>query len=195
MFVVDKKFNHFTLEAYEPASESVVKITSDDFLGKWLILFFYPADFTFVCPTELLDMNRRYDDFKALGAHIVTVSTDTVHTHKAWLDVEELLKGFKYQMASDHNGKFSRELGIYDEDSGKAGRAVFIVDPDGILRAVEIVADAIGSNAGEILRKLKALDFVRKNPGKVCPASWEDGGQVIEPSIKKAGKVYREYKG
>lgn len=194
MFMVDKKFNRFDLEAYDPVTESVIRVKSDDFSGKWLILFFYPADFTFVCPTELLDMNRRYDDFKALNAETIAISTDTVYTHKAWLDVEELLKGFKYNMAADHNGKFSRELGVYDEESGIAQRAVFIIDPDGVLRAAEIVADAIGRNAGEILRKLKALDFVRKNPGKVCPASWDNGGQTIEPSIKKAGKVYREYK-
>ncbi|MBU6415079.1 redoxin domain-containing protein [Patescibacteria group bacterium] len=194
MFAIDKKFNHFNLEAYDPHNESVVKIASSDFSGTWLILFFYPADFTFVCPTELLDLNRRFDDFKTLGVEIVAVSTDTVYTHKAWLEVEELLKGFKYRMAADHNGKFSRELGIYDEESGVAQRAAFIIDPDGVLRAVEIVADAIGRNAGEILRKLKALDFVRKNPGKVCPASWDEGGKTIEPSIKKAGRVYREYK-
>lgn len=194
MFAIDKKFNHFELEAYDPGTESVIKIASGDFSGKWLVLFFYPADFTFVCPTELLDLNRRFDDFQALDAKIVAVSTDTVYTHKAWLEVEELLKEFKYQMAADHNGKFSRELDVYDEEFGVAQRAAFIIDPDGVLRAAEIVADAIGRNAGELVRKLKALNFVRKNPGKVCPASWDEGGQTLEPSIKKAGKVFREYK-
>mgnify|MGYP001559378743 CR=1 FL=1 len=194
MFQIDQKFPHFSLEIYDPVKDDVGKISLADFAGKWLVLFFYPADFTFVCPTELVDLQRRFDEFKNLNAEIVSVSTDTVHTHKAWVEMEEILKGIKYKMAADHNGKFSRELGIYDEENGMAQRAVFIIDPDGILRATEIVADAIGRNASEILRKLKALNFVRKNPGHVCPASWDEGAQTLQPSIKKAGKVYKELK-
>ena len=192
MTQVDKKFPHFSLEAYNPEKEEVEKITNDDFQGRWLILFFYPADFTFVCPTELVDMNRHIEDFKKYKADIIGVSTDTVHTHRAWIEMEELLKGLAYPLASDHGGTFSAELGILYEDSFKSQRAAFIIDPDGILRAIDIVGDDIGRNASEILRKLKALDFVRKNPGKVCPASWEEGEAVIVPSIKKAGKVYKE---
>lgn len=192
MFKVDSPFPHFTLEVYDPQKEEVGKITNKDFKGKWFILFFYPADFTFVCPTELLDLNRRREEFRKLKTEIVAVSTDTVYTHKAWVEMEELLKGFKYQMAADHNGKFSRELDIYYEEGGMAQRAAFIIDPDGVLRAADIVSDAVGRSAGEILRKLKALQFVRNNPGKVCPASWEEGEQVIVKSIKKAGKMYKE---
>lgn len=194
MFQIDQKFQNFSLEIYDPQKEAVGKISLKDFEGSWLVLFFYPADFTFVCPTELLDLNKRHENFEKLKAEIVVVSTDTVFTHRAWIEMEELLKGFQYKMAADHNGKLSRELGIYDEDAGMARRAVFIIDPDGVLRAVEIVADAIGRNASEILRKLKALDFVRKNPGHVCPASWDEGSPTIQPSIKKAGKVFKELK-
>ncbi len=194
MFTVDQKFPHFSLETYDPIKDEVVKASSEDFSGTWLVLFFYPADFTFVCPTELLDLNRRYEEFKKLHAEIITVSTDTVYTHKAWIEMEELLKGLRYSMAADHNGKFSRELGIYDEENGMARRAVFIVDPEGILRSVEIVADAIGRSAGEILRQVRALNFVKNNPGKVCPASWDEGAPTLTPSIKKAGKVYKELK-
>ncbi|MDP3934969.1 MAG: peroxiredoxin [Candidatus Giovannonibacteria bacterium] len=193
MFQIDQKFPHFSLETYNPKKDEVGKITLKDFEEAWLVLFFYPADFTFVCPTELLDLNKRHEDFAKEKAELVGVSTDTVFTHKAWIETEELLKGLKYPLAADHNGKFSRELGIYDENNGMAQRAVFIIDPDGILRAVEIVADAIGRNASEILRKLKALNFVRKNPGHVCPASWDEGAQTLQPSIKKAGKVYKEW--
>ena len=193
MAQIDKKFPHFSLETYNPKRESVEKVTNDDFRGKWLVLFFYPADFTFVCPTELLDMNRREEDFNKLKAEVVAVSTDTVFTHKAWIEMEELLKGFNYLMAADHNGRFSRELGIYDEDLGMAQRACFLVDPEGVLRATDIVSDPIGRSAGEIVRKLKALKFVRENPGKVCPASWDEGGITLSPDIKKAGKVYREF--
>lgn len=194
MFLVDQKFPHFSLETYNPEKGAVEKITSADFADRWLILFFYPADFTFVCPTELLDMTHHYEEFKNMKTDVVVASTDTVYTHKAWIEVEELLKGLKYQMAADHNGKFSRELGIYDEEKGFANRAAFIIDPDGILRAVDIVADGIGRNAKEIVRKLKALQFVRGNPGKVCPASWEEGGATLTPGIEKAGKIFKELK-
>ena len=194
MFNIDQKFKSFSLETYDPNKEEIVKISLDDFSGDWVVLFFYPADFTFVCPTELLDLNRHFDEFGKLHAEVIVVSTDTVYTHKAWIEMEELLKGFKYNMAADHNAKLSRELGIYDEEKGMAQRAVFIIDPDGILRSSEIVSDAIARNASEILRKLKALDFVRNNPGKVCPANWEESGTTLEPSIKKAGKVYKEWR-
>jgi len=192
MFSVDQKFPRFSLETYNPEKKTIEKITNTDFQERWLILFFYPADFTFVCPTELLDMSHHYEEFKKMKTEVVVASTDTVYTHKAWIEMEELLKGLKYQMAADHNGKFSRELGIYDEEKGFAQRGAFIVDPEGILRAVDIVADGIGRNAKEIVRKLKALQFVEKNPGKVCPASWEEGGVTLTPGIEKAGKVFRE---
>lgn len=192
MIAIDKKFPDFSLEVYQPEKDAVGSFALKSAKGKWLVLFFYPADFTFVCPTELADLNRHYGEFKKLKAELVAVSTDTVYTHRAWLETEQLLKGFKFQMAADHNAKVSKMLGIYDEEKGLAQRAAFIIDPEGILRAVDIVADAIGRSAGELIRKLKALDFVRKNPGRVCPASWDEGDQTIAPSIKKAGKVYRE---
>lgn len=181
------------MEAYVPEKDDVRRITSKDFLGKWVVLLFYPADFTFVCPTELADLNRLHSEFKKLKAEVVVVSTDTVFTHKAWLETEALLKGVRYLMAADHNGKFSRELDIYDEENGMAQRAAFIIDPAGVLRAADLVSDAIGRSAAEILRKLKALVFVRSHPGKVCPVSWEETGIALTPSIKKSGKVYKEY--
>ncbi len=193
MFQVDQKFPHFSLEVYLPEKDEVGRLTSKDTSGKWTVLLFYPADFTFVCPTELADLNALYPEFKKLKAEVVVASTDTVFTHKAWLEVEELLRGVKYPMAADHNGRFSRDLGIYNEEKGMAQRATFIIDPEGVLRSVDIVADAIGRSAGETLRKLKALVYVRSHPGKVCPVSWEEAG-VLEPSIKKAGKVYKEYR-
>lgn len=194
MFNVDQKFPHFSLEVYNPEKEVVERITNSDFQDRWLLVFFYPADFTFVCPTELFDLNRYAEEFKTLKTDVVVASTDTVYTHKAWIETEELLKGLKFLMAADHNGKLSRELGIYYEEKGMAQRAAFIVDPDGILRAADLVTDSIGRNAKEILRKLKALQFVRLNPVKVCPAGWEEGGEVLEPGIAKAGKVYKHYR-
>lgn len=196
MFQVDRKFPHFSLEVYHPEKDDVGRLTHDDKLlkDKFLVFLFYPADFTFICPTELVDLNRRYDEFKKYGAEVIGVSTDTVYTHKAWIEMEELLKGLKFPMAADHNGKLSKELGIYDEDTGMAVRAAFIVDPDGILRTIDIVADNIGRSAGELLRKVKALHFVRNNKGMVCPASWDEGSPTLKPSIKIAGKVHKELK-
>ena len=194
MFNIDTLFPNFSLETYYPKKDEIVKISLKDFEKKqWLILFFYPADFTFICPTELLDLNKKYNEFKKLGSEIISISTDSVYTHKAWLEKEQLLSGISYPMASDHNGKLSKELGIYDEEKGMAQRAVFIIDKEGVLRASEIVSDNIGRNAYEILRKLKALDFVEKNPGQVCPANWEEGQKTLSPSIKKAGKMYKEF--
>ncbi|MEK9175797.1 MAG: peroxiredoxin [Patescibacteria group bacterium] len=193
MFTIDQKFPNFSLEVYNPSKDELGRVSLNTFKKKWLVLFFYPADFTFVCPTEIVDLNRRHNDFKKLGAEIVVASTDTVFSHKAWIEAEEILKGLKCVMAADHNGKVSQMLGIYDEEKGLAQRAAFIIDPDGILRSAEIVADAIGRNAGEIVRKIKALKFVREHTGHVCPASWDEGDATLKPSIKKAGKVSKEY--
>src|SRR3989344_2451467 len=190
MFKVDQPFPDFTLEAYFTAKDEIGHIKNADFIGKWLVLFWYPKDFTFVCPTELADMHARADEFTSPRAEIVSGSPHTVHTHKGWVDSGELIKGLQYPMAADHNGRLARELGIYEEDAGVAQRAAFIIDPDGVLRAADIVSDDIGRSAGEILRKTKALKFVRENPGKVCPASWDEGGKTLSPSIKIAGKVY-----
>lgn len=195
MFAIDKPFPEFSLETYLAGRDEVGRITTRDLAGTFFVLFWYPADFTFVCPTELADLNNRYDEFKKLGAEIVSVSTDTVYTHKGWVESERLLTGIRYPMAADHNGRLARELGIYDDEAGFAGRAAFIVDPDGILRACDMVADAIGRSAGEILRKVRALKFVREHPGKVCPASWDEGEPAIEKSIKIAGKVHSAFPG
>ena len=192
MFTVDQKFPDFSLEAYFPGRDELGRLSSSDFAGTWLILFWYPKDFTFVCPTELADLNTRCDEFKKLGVEVVSVSTDTVYTHKGWIEAEQLITGLKYPMAADHNGRLAKELGIYEEESGVAQRAAFIIDPDGVLRAADIVSDSIGRSAGEILRKVKALKFVRDHPGKVCPASWDEGQPILSPSIKIAGKVAGE---
>ena len=192
MFTVDQSFPEFSLEVYHPEKDDVDTLALKQLKGKWVVLVFYPADFTFVCPTELADLSKLYADFRSLKAEVVVVSTDTVYTHKAWVEAEELLKGVKYPMAADHNGKLSRELGIYEEEQGMAQRATFVIDPKGVLRAVDLVSDSIGRSARETLRRLRALVFVQTNPGKVCPASWDEGAPTLSLSIKKVGKVYRE---
>ncbi|MDO8504803.1 MAG: redoxin domain-containing protein [Candidatus Liptonbacteria bacterium] len=195
MFKVDQKFPEFSLETYNSIRDVVEIISGARFKNKFLVLFFYPADFTYVCPTELADLARRHEDFQKAGAEVVVVSTDTVFSHKAWLKTEELLKDFKFLMAADHNGKLSKELGIYDEESGLAQRAAFILDRRGVLRAADITADNIGRSAGEILRKVKALNFVFTHKGMACPASWDEGSATLTPSIKISGKVASALKG
>ena len=182
----------FTADAFQ--NGKVQKISLSDFRGKWVVLYFYPADFTFICPTELGDLADKYEEIKKLGAEVISVSTDTTFVHKAWHDNSATIRKIKFPMLADPTGSVCRSYGTYISEEGLSLRGTFIIDPDGILRAVEIVADAIGRNASEILRKLKALNFVRKNPGHVCPASLDEGAQTLQPSIKKAGKVYKELK-
>lgn len=195
MLKVDSEFIGFSLSVYNPETDEVENVTSKDFENSWYVIFFYPADFTFICPTEIMDMHRLAENFKEEGAKILLVSTDTVYTHKAWLESEGLLKGLKFKMAADHSGRFSRDLNVYDEANGMAERATFIIDAKGILRASYIVSDPVGRSAKEILRLLKALKFVENNPGQVCPASWDEGGKTLIPSIKIAGKVFKELNG
>ncbi len=194
MFNIDKAFPSFLLETYFPEKGTTGKISPKELSGKWAVFVFYPADFTFVCPTELADMARLYPEFKKRETEVIGVSTDTVYTHKGWLDTEELLKDVTYPMAEDHTGSLARELGVLYEESGKAQRATFIIDPDGILRAAEVVADAIGRNGAETLRKLKALQFARSHGGKVCPAAWEEGDATLSPGIQAAGHVAQQLK-
>ncbi len=190
MVKIDKQFPEFKIEAYYPASKETKEISLSDFNGKWLVLFFYPADFTFVCPTELRDMARRYKEIKDLDSEVLAISTDTVFTHKAWSETEKLLEEVTYPLGADHAGTLVKELGINNEENGFADRATYIIDPDGIVQSIEIVAENIGRNASETVRKLKALDHVRRHPHHACPASWDTGDKDLKPDIAIAGKVH-----
>ena len=163
-----------------------------DFKGKWVIFFFYPADFTFICPTELEDMARLYEKFQALGAEVLAVSTDTKFTHKAWHDHSSAIKKVTYPMVADPAGELARSFGVYieaGEDKGLALRGSFIVDPDGVLQAYEIHNNNIGRSADELLRKLEAAIFVREHGGEVCPANWKPGGDTLKHGIDLVGKI------
>ena len=177
----------FEMEAFY--KDDVKKIKLSDYKGKWMILFFYPADFTFVCPTELEEMANTYEEFKKLDAEVLSVSTDTVFVHKAWKDASEAIKKIQFPMIADPTGNMSRAFGTYIEDEGLALRGTFIVDPDGVLRSVEINDNSIGRNAKELLRKLQAAKFVREHGGNVCPASWQPGDDTIEPGLDLVGKI------
>jgi peroxiredoxin (alkyl hydroperoxide reductase subunit C) len=177
----------FEVEAFH--ENDIKKIKLSDYKNEWLILFFYPADFTFVCPTELEEMADNYEEFKKLGAQVLSISTDTVFAHKAWQDVSETIKKIKFPMVADPTGKVSRAFGTYIEDEGLALRGTFIVDPNGILRAIEINDNNIGRSAKELLRKLQAAKFVHEHGGKVCPASWQPGDDTLEPGLDLVGKI------
>ncbi|MEK7518599.1 MAG: redoxin domain-containing protein [Patescibacteria group bacterium] len=186
---IGQAFPDFNLDTYHPHDSSRKDVNLAAFKGKWLVVFFYPADFTYVCPTELRDLARNYVDIQALGAEVLAVSTDTVYTHKAWVETETLLKDVRYPLAADHAGLLARTLGILNEVSGIADRGVYIIDPEGLLQSAEVVAENIGRSASEIVRKLRALTYVRNNPGHACPVSWDTNGKDLVPDLKIAGKV------
>lgn len=165
------------------------KITTNDYEGKWQIFFFYPADFTFVCPTELEELAGMYTQFQDEGAEIFSVSTDTVFVHKAWKDHSPAIAKVEFPMVADPTGEICDLFGTYIYDEGLSLRGTFIIDPDGELIAMEILNNDIGRSAKELLRKLKAAKFVRENGGNVCPASWEPGDDTLKPGMDLVGKI------
>ncbi len=166
----------------------IKKISLGDYKGEWLVLIFYPADFTFVCPTELEEAAEKYSQFKELGANVLSISTDTAFAHKAWHDTSPAIKKITFPMVSDPTGLICRAFGTYIEEEGISLRGTFIVDPDGILKMIEINDNSVGRNVNEILRKLQAAKFTREH-GEVCPVNWEPGMRSIKPSLDLVGKL------
>ena len=166
-----------------------VQVSDADLRGKWSVVFFYPADFTFVCPTELADLADNYAEFKKLGVEIYSVSTDTHFTHKAWHDTSDAIKKIQYVMVGDPTGTVSRNFGVMIEEAGLADRGTFVIDPDGKIQIVEINAGGIGRDASELLRKVKAAQYVASHPGEVCPAKWKEGEATLKPSLDLVGKI------
>jgi peroxiredoxin (alkyl hydroperoxide reductase subunit C) len=187
MSQIGKQIVDFKVEAF--ANNDFKTVTKEDVLGKWSIFFFYPADFTFVCPTELEDLANKYDEFKATGAEIYSVSTDTHFVHKAWHDTSATIKKINYPMLADPTGVLSRGFDVMIEEAGLAERGTFIVNPAGEIVAYEVVAGNVGRNADELLRRLKALQFVEANPSEVCPAKWEEGKETLKPGIDLVGVI------
>ena len=175
------------MKAY--VKDEILDLRLSDFAGKWLVLIFYPADFTFVCPTELEEAARLHDQFTAEGAEIVSVSTDTVFVHKAWHDHSKAIGKIQYPMAADPSGVMCREFGTYIDEEGLSLRGSFIIDPDGVLRAYEIHDNSIGRSIRELLRKLQAAKFVAEHGGEVCPVNWEPGAKTLKPGLDLVGKI------
>jgi peroxiredoxin (alkyl hydroperoxide reductase subunit C) len=166
-----------------------VPVTEASLKGQWSVVFFYPADFTFVCPTELGDLADNYVGFRKLGAEIYAVSTDTHFTHKAWHDSSDTIRKLQFPMVGDPTGTITRNFGVMIEEAGLAERGTFVIDPEGRIQIIEINAGGIGRNAGELLRKLKAAQYVAAHPGEVCPAKWQEGEQTLAPSLDLVGKI------
>lgn len=177
----------FTANAYH--NGKFITVSDENFKGKWSIVCFYPADFTFVCPTELEDLQSHYKVLQDLGVEVYSVSTDTHFTHKAWHDTSTAIGKIEYIMIGDPSHNISRAFDVLDETTGLAQRGTFIVDPDGVVQAMEINADGIGRDASTLIRKVKAAQYVRKNPNEVCPAKWEEGKETLKPSFDLVGKI------
>lgn len=166
-----------------------IDVTEKSVNGKWAVFFFYPADFTFVCPTELGDLADNYAEFQKLGVEIYSVSTDTHFTHKAWHDTSETIKKIKFPMIGDHTQAISRNFNVLIEEDGLADRGTFVVDPEGKIQIIELNAGSIGRDAKELLRKVKAAQYVASHPGEVCPAKWKEGDATLKPSLDLVGKI------
>lgn len=164
-------------------------VSNEDLKGKWNIFFFYPADFTFVCPTELGDLADKYDELKKLGVEVYSVSTDTHFTHKAWHDNSETIKKIKFPMLADPTGSLTKALGIYIAEEGLALRGTFLVNPEGKIKLMEVNDNGIGRNAEELVRKVKAAQYIASHPGEVCPAKWEPGKETLKPGLDLVGKI------
>ncbi len=181
------RLGSYEVEAYH--EDKIKKIKLSDYKGKWTVLLFYPADFTFICPTELEEVADNYDKFRELGAEVLSVSTDTAFVHKAWHDNSNAIKKIKYPMLADPTGILCRFFGTYIEKEGLSLRGTFIIDPEGNLKSYEMNDNSIGRSTEELLRKLEAAIFVSKSSGEVCPASWKPGKKTLKPGLDLVGQI------
>jgi len=184
---INTKILPFQATAYR--NGEFVDVSDEDLKGTWSVVFFYPADFTFVCPTELGDLADNYETFQKLGVEIYSVSTDTHFTHKAWHETSDTIGKVQYTMIGDPNGTVTNNFGMMREGQGLADRGTFLVDPDGVIQFMEVTAEGIGRNAAELIRKVKAAQYVAAHPGEVCPAKWEEGDDTLAPSLDLVGKI------
>lgn len=187
MALINTKIKPFQAQAFK--NGEFIEVSDKDTEGKWSVFFFYPADFTFVCPTELGDVADKYEELQSRGVEVYSVSTDTHFTHKAWHDSSETIAKIQYTMIGDPTGAITRNFEVMREEQGLADRGTFIVDPDGVIQAMEITAEGIGRDAEDLVRKIKAAQYVRNNPGQVCPAAWKEGEATLAPSLDLVGKI------
>jgi peroxiredoxin (alkyl hydroperoxide reductase subunit C) len=187
MSLINTQVKPFKAQAYQ--NGKFISVSDADLKGKWSVVVFYPADFTFVCPTELGDLADHYAEFKKLGVEVYSVSTDTHFTHKAWHDASDTIKKIQYPMVADPTGAITRNFGVMIEEEGLALRGTFLINPEGQIKVCEIHDLGIGRDAKELLRKVQAAQHVAANPGEVCPASWKPGASTLKPSLQLVGKI------
>ena len=187
MSLINTLIKPFRATAYHDGE--FIEVTDESVKGKWAVFFFYPADFTFVCPTELGDLADHYTEFQKLGVEIYGVSTDTHFTHKAWHDSSDTIRKVRYPLIGDPTHAIARNFEVLIEDAGIADRGTFVVDPEGRIQVLEITAGGIGRDAAELLRKVKAAQYVAAHPGEVCPAKWKEGEKTLAPSLDLVGKI------
>lgn len=185
--IINSQVVDFKVEAYQNGEFKTV--TNKDLEGKWGIFFFYPADFTFVCPTELVDMADKYEQFQQMGVEVFSVSCDSHFVHKAWADASDSIRKIKYPMLADPTGYLARAFGVMIEEAGMSYRGTFLVNPEGQIKLAEIQDNSIGRNADELMRKVEAAQFVASHDGEVCPAKWKKGADTLKPSIDLVGKI------
>lgn len=185
--LINTEIRPFKATAYHQGR--FVEVTDASLKGKWSVVFFYPADFTFVCPTELGDLADHYPAFEELGVEIYSVSTDTHFTHKAWHDTSGTIGRIPFPMVGDPTGTITRNFGVMIESAGLAERGTFVIDPQGRIQIIEINAGGIGRDASELLRKVRAAQYVATHPGEVCPARWKEGEATLAPSLDLVGKI------
>ncbi len=187
MSLINTEIKPFTAQALKQGK--FIEITEASLQGKWAVVFFYPADFTFVCPTELEDLAENYAEFQKLGVEIYSVSTDSHFSHKAWHDTSEAIGKIEYTMVGDPTHAIARNFEVLIEDAGMADRGTFVIDPEGKIQIIEVHAGSIGRDASELLRKVKAAQYVAAHPGEVCPAKWKEGEKTLSPSLDLVGKI------
>ena len=187
MSLINKEVSDFTVQAY--VDNAFQTVSKSDILGKWGVFFFYPADFTFVCPTELEDLANKYDAFQAAGCEIFSVSTDTHFVHKAWHDASDRIKKIRYPMLADPTHAISKDFEVLIEADGMAERGSFIVNPEGRIVSYEVSSVNVGRNADELFRKLQVCQFVYEHGDEVCPAKWQPGAETLKPSLDLVGML------
>ena len=187
MSLINTKILPFKANAFR--NGDFIEVSDSDINGKWAVFFFYPGDFTFVCPTELGDLADHYEELQAMGVEVFSVSTDSHFVHKAWHADSDTVGKVNYTMIGDPNLQLTRNFDVEREGAGQADRATFLVDPDGIIQFYELTAEGIGRNATELVRKVKAAQYIYPHPGEVCPAKWEEGDETLAPSIDLVGKI------
>ena len=188
MGIIGSTIQPFKATAFQ-AGKDFFDVTDQDVKGKWAVFFFYPADFTFVCPTELEDLGEHYNMLQKMGVEVYGVSTDTHFSHKAWHDTSDKIGKLQFAFLGDQNHTLSNNFGVLRDGVGLADRATFVVDPDGVIQLVEQTCEGVGRNANELVRKIKAAQYVRAHPGEVCPAAWEEGEATLAPSLDLVGKI------